>query len=71
MACKYTNEELDDAALRDILNDAECAERQASEGPFYPEKDITPESLLKYAAKCRAQAQKYAGGGAHNFVLKG
>lgn len=62
----YTAEELDDAALRDLLNDARCAEEQAETGPFYP--NATREGLLAYAAKCRSQAAKYANGGAHKAV---
>lgn len=61
----YTPEQLDDAALRDLVNDAECADRQAVEGPFYPERGITAESLIAYAANCRLQVTKYANGGAH------
>jgi len=54
---KYTEAELNDAYIRDLLNDARCSEEQAVEGPFYPEKGITAESLLAYAAKCRAEAK--------------
>lgn len=32
--------------VKDLLADAAQAERQAVEGPFYPEKGITPEMLL-------------------------
>lgn len=55
---KYTPEELAAAWKADLLNDAEYAEKQAAEGPFYPEKGITKESCLAYAAKCRAEAEK-------------
>ncbi len=67
----YTPEELDDAALRDLLIDAECAERQAIDGPFYPERGITKESLNTYANKCRAAVEKYRSAGAHKAVLSG
>jgi hypothetical protein len=67
----YTAEELDDAALADLRSDAEQSERQANEGPFYPERGITAESLLAYAAKCRAAMETYAEGGAHRAVHKG
>ena len=40
----------------DWLADAEHAEKQASTGPYYPDKGITRESLLAYAAECRRQA---------------
>lgn len=61
--------ELDAAALADLVNDMHCAERQADEGPFYPDRGITRESLLSYAGKCRLQIAQYANGGAHNAVL--
>lgn len=68
---RYTSEELDNAALRDLLSDAESCEEQAVTGPFYPERGITAESLLAYAAKCRAKAEMYRDGGAHAAVLRG
>ena len=52
----YSKEELAESWRRDLIADADFAERQANEGPFYPEKNITRESLLAYAAKCRAEA---------------
>lgn len=52
----YSPAELEAARIADELNDAECAERQAAEGPFFPERGITAESLRAYAAKCRARA---------------
>lgn len=66
----YTREELDNAAIADLLNDARCSEEQATTGPFWPERGITAQSLLEYAAKCRAQAEKYRQGGAHKAVLE-
>lgn len=66
---KYTEKELDNAAIDDLLNDARTAKLQAKEGPFYPEKGITPKSLRSYAAKCLLQAKKYRKGGAHKAVL--
>lgn len=63
-------EELDNAALRDLLSDAVAPEEQAAAGPFWPERGITAESLLAYAAKCRAKAERYSAGGAHNAVLR-
>ena len=56
---KYTEAELDAFKRADLIADAEFAERQADTGPFYPEKDITRESLLAYAAKCRREAEAY------------
>ena len=50
---RYTASQLSEACRRDLLNDAETAERQAEQGPFYPERGITKESLLAYAAECR------------------
>ena len=41
--------------INDLRSDAEQAEHQAIHGPFYPEKDITPETLRAYAAECRAK----------------
>jgi hypothetical protein len=65
----YTTEELDHWALYDLISDAEQAEAQAADGPFYPKSGITRESLLAYAAECRAKAERYANGGAHKAVL--
>lgn len=42
--------------VADLLADAQHSEAQAENGPFYPERDITPDSLRAYAASCRAQA---------------
>ena len=53
---KYTQEELADFKIQDLLNDAFVAERQAADGPYYPDKGINRESLLLYAAKCRKEA---------------
>jgi hypothetical protein len=55
----YTPKELDDAAIADLISDAECAERQSVEGPFYPERGITAESLAAYAIRCRVQADSF------------
>lgn len=52
----YTPEELSAAWKADLLNDAERFKNQAENGPYYPEKGITKESLLDYAAYCRKQA---------------
>lgn len=42
--------------VADLLSDADFAERQADEGPYYPERGITVASLRAYAAECREQA---------------
>lgn len=55
---KYTEAELAEAWQLDLLNDARCAEEQANEGPFYPDRGITAESLRAYAAKCRLEASQ-------------
>lgn len=66
---RYTPEELDACAVLDWKHNAECAEKQAIEGPFYPEHGTTAESLLAYAAECRAKVEKYKNGGAHAAIL--
>ncbi len=66
---RYTAEELDNAALQDLRSDIASAEDQAANGPFYPDRNITRESLLAYAAKCRLQVERYSAGGAHAAVL--
>lgn len=53
---KYTPEELAVAWKADLLNDAKASEEQAANGPYYPEKGITKENLLNYAAECRVKA---------------
>jgi hypothetical protein len=68
---KYTPEELDDAAIADQLYDAKHAEEQAITGPFYPERGITAERLLAFAARCRQWVEAHKAGGAHKAVLKG
>ncbi len=65
---RFTTQELDNAALADLLNDARCSEEQAVSGPFWPDRGITSESLLRYAADCRVKAERYRGGGAHVAV---
>jgi hypothetical protein len=42
------------AIVADLLRDAECSERQAITGPFFP--GVTAENLRAYAARCRALA---------------
>jgi hypothetical protein len=64
---KYTLEELDNAAIADQIADAECAERQAAEPQYAHLKD----SLLTYAAECRARVDKYRSGGMHKVIVSG
>lgn len=54
----YAPEELAGFWKADLLNDAEHSEKQAESGPFYPEKGITRETCLAYAAKCRKEAEE-------------
>lgn len=54
----YTEEQQIAFLKSDLINDAECAERQAERGPYFPDKNITRETLLAYAADCRAMAAK-------------
>lgn len=71
---RYTPEELDSFAIADLENDARCAEEQSQNGPFYPERGITAESLAAYAEKCRAGAARLRNatrGDAHKAVLQG
>jgi hypothetical protein len=51
---KYTEAELDAAAIADLLVDIECAER---------------DGMPEYAAKCRAMVDAYKEHGAHKAVL--
>lgn len=65
---KYTAAELDRAARADLLTDARFARLQAREGPFWPERDITPESLRRYAQRCREKARSAS---PHRAALSG
>ena len=68
---KYTNEELDSAAIADLRADMTGSLRQADDGPYYPECGITADSLRAYAEECRRMIDKYSAGGAHKAVLAG
>jgi hypothetical protein len=63
--------DLDAAALADLRSDISSAETQAENGPYYPERGVTRETLLAYAAKCRAKVERYSKGGAHAAVWCG
>jgi len=52
---RYAEEELRAAALSDLESDARQAEDQAANGPFYPERGVTGESLREYAEQCRTR----------------
>ena len=56
----YTEDKLRQFAIDDLLRDAEQAERQAEEGPFFPSRGITAESCARYAAECRTRAAAMA-----------
>lgn len=55
-----TAEYLLQAEIDDLLIDADHAERQAKSGPFYPERGITRDTLILYAAKCLKEAEDKA-----------
>ena len=65
----YTPAELDAMAILDWIANAESSERQAEQGPFYPDRGITRDSCLAYATSCRAKAELYKDGGAHRAML--
>ena len=68
---RYSQEELNNAALRDLESDARTSREQAEKGPFWPDRGITRESLLAYADKCESDIARLKNGGAHAFVIKG
>lgn len=55
---EYTEDEQYDACVKDLLNDADHADRQAQDGPYFPELGITAESLQQYAEECRQNAER-------------
>lgn len=57
MKTHYTESEQRKYLVQDLTIDAEFAERQASNGPFYPESGITAEVLLAYARECREKVK--------------
>jgi len=57
---------LDEAALADLISDAETSEREAKDADS-PRREM----LLAYAARCRSAAERYRDGGAHNAVING
>lgn len=55
---KPSIQDLNEAARLDLLADAEHAEAQAARGEFYPDHNVTRGTLLRYAAECRAKANR-------------
>ena len=53
----YARQELIDGWKEDMLAEIEFAQNQAKNGPHFPERGITKESLLKYVAECRANCE--------------
>lgn len=64
-----SREELNSAAILDLVSDAEAAEAQAISGPFCPERGITAEKLRAYAAKCRLDIDRLRDSSAHASSL--
>jgi hypothetical protein len=54
----HTRSDLVEAWRLDLIADAEQAEDQAVNGPFYPESGVTRDMLTAYAAECRQKAEK-------------
>lgn len=52
---KYTPEEQFSAVIDDLQRDIQHAEDQATHGPWFPDTDITPDTLRAYAQHCREQ----------------
>lgn len=52
---KYSDAELFKAQIADLKSDIRQAREQAANGPYYPEKDITAESLEQYAKDCERE----------------
>jgi hypothetical protein len=67
----YTPAELDAFALDDLMRDMQNAINQSANGPYYPERGITQESLRAYAEECRVKIERYSDGGAHAAVVRG
>lgn len=67
---KYTVDEQRDAIVWDLLNDARHATEQAENGPYFPDLNITRDTLLAYAEKCTAQAAGFGHGAKaiNNFI---
>ena len=55
---RYTPAQLADFWKQDLLADAKHSRAQAENGPFYPDKGITCESLLAYAVECEEGAKQ-------------
>jgi len=44
--------------VADLQSEIENATTQAEQGPYFPERGITKESLLSYAESCKAQLER-------------
>ena len=66
----YTADQLFDMARDDQQRDAIHAEGQACNGPFYPDRGITAESLLAYAAECRAAVAAMDEGAKRRYIAQ-
>ena len=53
----YSRKELEELLVRDLVCDAEFAEKQAADGSFCLNKGVTKEGLLDYARECREKAK--------------
>jgi hypothetical protein len=53
---KYTTEQLAEAWRADLMSDARSNRDQAENGPYYPDRGITRENLLKWAEENERQA---------------
>ena len=65
---KPTHAELYDSCRADLISDAAHAEEQAANGPYFP--GITKESLLAYAAVCRAKVAAMTPESRDEYVAK-
>jgi len=54
---KMTADEQIDAIIFDLLSDIRGAEAQATDGPFFPDRDIVAIVLRDYVSKCEAQVE--------------
>ena len=70
MTTQEQTDELDAAAVADLIADADCAIRHAIEAEA--EHDLARAmDLLKYASECRRKAYVYRNGGAHKAIIAG
>jgi len=55
---EYSEVQLVVMEVLDLLADIEHAINQSENGPLYPERGITKESLIQHALKCIARARE-------------